>query len=162
MRSQKSFSAAKPTFVIHNALLASAIVPTQAQTEVQGAAHVSRQGRRSPELALVRDASGNLYGTTVGGTGKRSKYGCGTAFKLDKSGKQVWLCSFQGEGGRAPDSSLLRDAAGSLYGTERAAAVCDVEGQAAVSSLDWQHGKEGNRAVQVRRHRRKRSWRTFS
>ena len=60
------------------------------------------------------------YGTTSeGGTGvcKYEKYGCGTAFKLDRTGKQVWLHRFQYGGGESPMAGLLRDADGNLYGT---------------------------------------------
>jgi uncharacterized repeat protein (TIGR03803 family) len=72
----------------------------------------------SPVGVLVRDESGNLYGTTGGGgTGKCSQEGCGTAFKLNKYGKQVWLHSFQGVNGHGPYAGLLRDAAGNLFGT---------------------------------------------
>ncbi len=72
----------------------------------------------SPVGVLVRDAAGNLYGTTGGGgTGKCSQYGCGTAFKLDRTGKQVWLYSFKGGNGQSPYAGLLRDSAGNLSGT---------------------------------------------
>ena len=72
----------------------------------------------SPVGVLVRDASGNLYGSTIGGgTGNCSKMGCGTTFKLNKAGKEVWLYSFKGGNGLNPDAGLLRDAAGNLFGT---------------------------------------------
>ena len=57
----------------------------------------------------MRDAAGNFYGTTIFG-GKGCKYltkGCGTAFKLDKTGKQVWVHFFNGSGGRIPYGGLL-------------------------------------------------------
>jgi uncharacterized repeat protein (TIGR03803 family) len=120
MRSNRLFSAGKPTFVIFiTLLLASAIVPAQAQKfKVLRTFHGPNGA--FPITQLTRDAAGNLYGTTSeGGTGvcKDEKYGCGTAFKLDKTGKQVWLHSFHYGGGEAPMSGLLRDAAGNLYGT---------------------------------------------
>ncbi len=66
---------------------------------------------------LVRDASGNIYGaTSSGGTRDHCGY-CGTVFKLDKNGKQVWLYSFTGASGSGPYGGLLRDAAGNLFGT---------------------------------------------
>jgi uncharacterized repeat protein (TIGR03803 family) len=72
----------------------------------------------SPAGVLVRDAAGNLYGTTgAGGTGKCSQYGCGTVFKLNKAGKQVWLHSFDGRDGYISYAGLLQDAAGNLFGT---------------------------------------------
>ena len=75
-----------------------------------------------PITQLTRDGAGNLYGTTSeGGTGVctfgNSKVSCGTAFKLDKTGEQVWLHSFQYGGGESPMAGLLRDADGNLYGT---------------------------------------------
>jgi len=91
---QKPFSAGKPTFVIFiTLLLVLAIVPTQAQAQKFKVLHTfhGRDGA-SPMGVLVRDAAGNVYGTTIGGgTGKCSKMGCGTVFKLNKSGQQVWL-----------------------------------------------------------------------
>jgi uncharacterized repeat protein (TIGR03803 family) len=64
---------------------------------------------------LVRDAQGNLYGTTqVGGA-----YGNGTVFKVDTTGKEMVLYSFTGGGdGAEPYGGLVRDALlGNLYGT---------------------------------------------
>lgn len=59
-----------------------------------------------PEVTLVRDAAGNLYGTTFyGGTGDGSNcgnFGCGTIFKLDTSGKETVLHSFVGTDGSRP------------------------------------------------------------
>jgi len=68
---------------------------------------------------VVRDNAGNLYGTTgVGGSGNCSGgTGCGTAFKLDKTGKQIWLHKFNGRDGAIPYAGLLRGAAGNLFGT---------------------------------------------
>ena len=50
-----------------------------------------------PLGALMLDASGNLYGTTVsgGGTGCGG-YGCGTVFKLAPDGTETVLYAFQG------------------------------------------------------------------
>jgi uncharacterized repeat protein (TIGR03803 family) len=67
-----------------------------------------------PTAALIRDAAGNLYGTTsVGGA---SKFDGGTVFKLDTSGTETVLYSFCCIGS-GPTAGLLRDAAGNLYGT---------------------------------------------
>jgi uncharacterized repeat protein (TIGR03803 family) len=70
--------------------------------------------------ALIRDAAGNLYGTTQtgGDLSCSGGSGCGLVFKLDSSGKETVLYSFSGgvDGG-LPVSSLVRDAAGNLYGT---------------------------------------------
>jgi uncharacterized repeat protein (TIGR03803 family) len=67
-----------------------------------------------PRAALVRDAAGNLFGTTsYGGTSNR-----GTVFKLDATGKETVLYNFTGgaDGGN-PFASLLLGGGGNLYGT---------------------------------------------
>jgi uncharacterized repeat protein (TIGR03803 family) len=69
---------------------------------------------RSPQAGLVRDTSGNLYGTTA--TGGASQYG--TVFKLDPLGTETVLYSFQGgTDGASPLSNLIQDSSGILYGT---------------------------------------------
>src|ERR1700686_3627 len=121
MRSKKPFSAGKSTFVIFLALwLASAIVPSEAQAQkfkVLHAFHGSPNDGAIPEAQLLLDTTGNIYGTTgAGGTGG-CQYGCGTAFKLDKNGKRLWLHSFNSKDGLGPMAGLMRDKAGNLYGT---------------------------------------------
>jgi uncharacterized repeat protein (TIGR03803 family) len=70
----------------------------------------------NPSAGLIRDASGNLYGTTV--SGGTSVLGSGTVFKLDTDGVESVLYSFSGGAdGGTPQSGLVRDAAGNLYGT---------------------------------------------
>ena len=74
-----------------------------------------------PEADLIRDNAGTLYGTTYrGGTpeGGGCQYGCGTVFKLDTTGRLSVLHAFTGgrDGGQ-PEFGLVRDEAGSLYGT---------------------------------------------
>ena len=70
--------------------------------------------------SLWRDAAGNLYGTmTEGGT-----YGAGMVFELSPSGGGAWtetvLWSFgNGSDGQFPESGVIMDAAGNLYGTTR-------------------------------------------
>jgi len=68
-----------------------------------------------PLAGMIRDAAGNLYGTTqYGGTNG----GYGTVFKLGAKGKLTLLHSFAGmPDGQNPYASLVRDAAGNLYGT---------------------------------------------
>jgi uncharacterized repeat protein (TIGR03803 family) len=99
-----------------------------------------------PIAGLTMDATGNLYGTTVGG-GKAPTppqscfYGgdglagnlngeevtnCGTVFELQKSGgkwKFLSLYSFQGwsfdgiQDGEGPDATVMLDQSGNIYGT---------------------------------------------
>ena len=73
----------------------------------------------APSGGLVRDASGNLYGTASGGGDLQGcGNGCGTVFKLDSSGKFTVLYTFTGGGdGGIPTGSLVLDSAGNLYGT---------------------------------------------
>jgi len=69
---------------------------------------------------LVRDAQGNLYGTTIQGGDLPcgSGAGCGTVFKLDSVGNQTVLYSFTGGAdGANPYAGLSFDSAGNLYGT---------------------------------------------
>jgi uncharacterized repeat protein (TIGR03803 family) len=66
---------------------------------------------------LVQDAAGNLYGTTELGGDPSCAGGCGTVFKLDKTGKETVLHRFNGGDGQYPLAGLHLDAAGNLYGT---------------------------------------------
>ena len=69
-----------------------------------------------PYAGLVRDAEGNLYGTTLSG----GSAGRGTVFKVGKDGRETVLHSFGGpDDGDSPYAPLIRDAAGNLYGTTR-------------------------------------------
>lgn len=71
-----------------------------------------------PVGQLTRDAEGNFYSTTAqGGTGVCISVGCGTVFKMDKTGKLIWSYSFHGKDGFEPVAGVLRDAGGNLYGT---------------------------------------------
>jgi uncharacterized repeat protein (TIGR03803 family) len=67
-----------------------------------------------PLAGLLRDSTGHLYGTTIGGGAS----GAGTVFKLNKVGKETVLYSFKGGAdGVSPEAGLIRDSAGNLYGT---------------------------------------------
>jgi uncharacterized repeat protein (TIGR03803 family) len=69
---------------------------------------------------VILDSHGNLYGTANNG-GDRScvSYGCGVVFKLDPSGTEIVLHTFQGgaSDGSGPVAGVIRDAAGNLFGT---------------------------------------------
>jgi uncharacterized repeat protein (TIGR03803 family) len=63
---------------------------------------------------LVRDAAGNLYGTTYFG----GEYGDGVVFALDATGDETVLHNFTGGAdGWGPFAGLALDTAGDLYGT---------------------------------------------
>ena len=146
IQSKKPCSGAKTVLVILvTFLLASAIVPTQARAQTFKVLHTFHQANGAlPYAQLTRDAAGNLYGTTSeGGRGICSNYGCGTAFKLNKNGKQVWLHSFNGKNGRQPMAGLLSGSAGNLYGTtvEGGDMTCFSQGCGTVFKLD-NSGKE--------------------
>ena len=67
-----------------------------------------------PNQGLIRDADGDLYGTTYsGGTANG-----GTVYKIDTAGNEVVLFSFPGGvDGDYPYGGVIRDANGNLYGT---------------------------------------------
>ncbi len=70
---------------------------------------------------MVRDAAGNLYGTTTYGGGGLSvcSIGCGVAYKLDTAGAETVLYTFAGPPADAADSyaGLLPNAASNFDGT---------------------------------------------
>jgi uncharacterized repeat protein (TIGR03803 family) len=68
----------------------------------------------NPIAGLVRDAQGNLYGTTKAG----GLFGLGTVFKVATTRKETVLYSFSGwPDGAVPAAALILDAKGNLYGT---------------------------------------------
>jgi uncharacterized repeat protein (TIGR03803 family) len=80
-----------------------------------------------PQPGLIRDAQGNLYGTTYTGGGAKGD-GFGTVFKVSASGVYTVLYTFQGgsDGGDYYSSSapLVRDSAGNLYGVTTGGLMC--------------------------------------
>jgi uncharacterized repeat protein (TIGR03803 family) len=71
----------------------------------------------SPEGAPVKDAEGNLYGTTSSG-GPVGEYGYGIVYKIDPAGAETILWTFtNGADGANPGGTLVRDRQGNLYGT---------------------------------------------
>lgn len=76
-----------------------------------------------PYSALLADGAGNLYGTaSVGGN-----FGGGTVFKIDAKGNFSILHTFTGShgDGKVPMGGLIRDSAGTLYGTTLAGGAYD-------------------------------------
>jgi len=80
---------------------------------------------RAPYSGLVRDAKGNLYGTTNegGGSSCNTPIGCGVIFKLDTNGKETVLYRFTGGLDGAFPFAGLTPAGSKAYGT----ASCDNE-----------------------------------
>lgn len=110
MRMQRSGGLVTLTVVLLLAI--SGIQPAQAQTYTVLFTFDIADGL-NPIGGLVRDNAGTLYGTTYfGGT-----YTNGVVFKLTKSGAESTLFNFNGgsEGG-FPNSNLILDSAGNLYG----------------------------------------------
>jgi uncharacterized repeat protein (TIGR03803 family) len=82
------------------------------------------------------DPVGNLYGTTTTG----GAHNQGTVFELTTSGQIVTIYSFTGGAdGGAPEAGVIRDSAGTLYGTASSGGVatsqCNNQGCGVVFSL---------------------------
>jgi uncharacterized repeat protein (TIGR03803 family) len=61
---------------------------------------------------LLRDATGNFYGTT----GQGGAFNSGTIFKIDPQGVETVLYSFGGTPDGSSPGGLIRDSAGNFYG----------------------------------------------
>jgi uncharacterized repeat protein (TIGR03803 family) len=79
-----------------------------------------------PAAGLIRDASGNLYGTTGLGGSQAGQClsigGCGVVFELSPNSDGTWTDNtihtfLGGTDGIQPHGSLVLDSAGNLYGT---------------------------------------------
>ncbi len=66
---------------------------------------------------VIRDAAGNLYGTTQYGGSGVGYAGAGVVFKLDLAGQETVLYTFTGGADGWDPNAVIRDAAGNLYGT---------------------------------------------
>ena len=79
-----------------------------------------------PDNMLIRDAAGNITGSTYFGGGSGcANMGCGTVFRLAPDGSETVLHAFHGAGDGENPSSVTRDRTGNLYGTTIYA--CSVE-----------------------------------
>jgi uncharacterized repeat protein (TIGR03803 family) len=94
-----------------------------------------------PTGGLVRDASGNLYGTTHAG----GSFFDGTVFKLDTNDKETVLHSFNIAGdGYYPLAGLIRDPSGNLYGTTEYNSLFKVDTNNKETVLHSFTGTDGN------------------
>jgi uncharacterized repeat protein (TIGR03803 family) len=69
---------------------------------------------------LIRDAEGNMYGSTLAGGNQTDNCfgGCGMVYKIDPAGNMTTLYNFAGgPNGAYPAAALALDASGNLYGT---------------------------------------------
>ena len=72
-----------------------------------------------PVAGVIRDSSGNLYGTAAGGgdLACNSGFGCGVVYKLDSSGNETVLHTFEAQqDGQTPTAALTFDQV-ALYGS---------------------------------------------
>jgi uncharacterized repeat protein (TIGR03803 family) len=137
LRKQCSFSVCKPAIALLTLLLVAVagFQPAQAQTYT-----VLHDFTASPDGAdpnpIIRDARGNLYGTTqYGGLASCGLGSCGTVFKIDNTGNYTQLFAFDGGGdGTNPVAGLVRDTAGNLYGTTEGNGFID--GDSVVFKID--------------------------
>jgi uncharacterized repeat protein (TIGR03803 family) len=134
----KSFTrSAGATLAVTGLLIAlSVLAPAQAQTSdidyARGKVLFSfppdMTGGVRPMGGVIRDSAGNFYGTAAIGGDLRPiapqavcGIGCGTVFKVDKTGKETVLHAFSGQfsdfDGNVPEAGLVMDSAGNLYGT---------------------------------------------
>ncbi len=106
-----------PVTVVALLILQALAVPVaHAQTYTETVLHsfTGKPDGAGPEFgALVRDAEGNLYGTTI--DGGASNLGC--VFEVSPAGKETVLHSFTGDpDGKYPHEGLVMDSSGNLYG----------------------------------------------
>jgi len=102
----------KTTATLWATMIFATLSVSQAQTFTMLHSFTGTDGA-NPQSTLIRDAAGNLYGTTYYDTS-----GYGTVFKMDKTHKVTVLYNFPGPPDAAnPSGPLLMDKSGNLYGT---------------------------------------------
>ncbi|HUB27997.1 MAG TPA: choice-of-anchor tandem repeat GloVer-containing protein, partial [Tepidisphaeraceae bacterium] len=103
---------------------------------------------QKPEDGVVIDSSGDLFGTT--NTGGAS--GDGTVFEIASGSNTITtLASFDGTNGANPDTGLIRDSSGDLFGTTAAGGASSdgtvfeiVNGSNAITTLASFDGADGS------------------
>jgi uncharacterized repeat protein (TIGR03803 family) len=86
---------------------------------------VSSGDGATPESDMIRDSQGNFYGAAGNGGLSSCLGGCGVLYKIDSTGHESILYAFTGAGdGYFPESVLVRDGAGNLYGTSTYGGDC--------------------------------------
>jgi uncharacterized repeat protein (TIGR03803 family) len=97
----------------------------------------------TPVGGVILDAAGNLYGTAyTGGIATCQPSGCGLVFKLNPNGTETVLYSFTGgANGSSPQSGVIMDPAGNLYGTTYFGGIGTASGNGVVFKLS-PDGKE--------------------
>jgi len=119
-----SFGAPNTALVLAVAFVTTAVtMPAQAGAEKVLYTFTGMADGGTPWASVITDANSNLYGTTQlgGDLTCNPPNGCGTVYRLSKSGKETVLHSFAGgTDGAYPYAALLMDAAGNLYGTTSA------------------------------------------
>jgi uncharacterized repeat protein (TIGR03803 family) len=82
----------------------------------------------SPAAGVIRDAAGNLYGTTL----YYGAFSWGVVYKLDTAGNYTVLHNFMaGIDGGNPSTGVIRDPAGNLFGTSSG-----LQGRGVIFKLD--------------------------
>ncbi len=98
-----------------------------------------------PFGGLVRDRKGNLYGTTHYG----GSIDAGTVFKIDNTGAETILHSFNGTDGEQPSAGLTLDKKGNLFGTtstggsSQAGTIFEIDSAGAFTTLHNFQGSDG-------------------
>lgn len=102
-------------FYLSCALAAAAgVAPAQTATEIVLHNFVGPQKGANPQSGVLRDAAGNLYGTTVYG----GPANAGVVYKVAPGGRLIVLYNFTGGAdGAYPYAGVIADSAGNLYGT---------------------------------------------
>ena len=114
LESMSSISERVLAFAFALGLATAAIPLSQGQTFSLVHSFTGGSDGGNPLAGFTIDAAGSLYGTTNAGGAS----GLGTVFKITAKGKEIVLHSFAGgTDGANPQSSLVMDATGDLYGT---------------------------------------------